>query len=431
MQDARTPLPLRLRHQEGEGAVRATTLLRKLIGIQGVRVVGVSIHAGSIWARVEPAWRRPRCSGCGERRAGRAVATERRSWRHLDLCGVQLHLVYDVRRVYCPACGTVVEAVPWATHPRARFSDEFDELVAFLAQHSDKTTVQRLMRIAWRSVGRCIQRVVERLRPDEPLAGLTAIGVDEVSYRKHHHYLTLITNHATRRVAWGKEGRNAKTLAAFFDELGPDGRAAIEFVTADLSGAYMKAIREAVPHATLIFDRFHVQQLVGTAVDETRREEWRRMRGTPDAPTVKKSRWALLKNPVNLTEAERAKLAAIQGENKRLYRAYLLKEQFRDILDRRQHNVVRRLLRRWLGWATRSRLPAFVKVARTIRQHLDGIVEYVRWRYTNSPHEGQNNKVRLVTRRAYGFHSAEATLAMIELCCSGLDVPLPHRAAAA
>lgn len=111
---------------------------------------------------------------------------------------------------------------------------------------------------------------------------------------------------------------------------------------------------------------------------------------------MKKSRWALLKKPVNLTEAEQAKLAVIQGENKRLYRAYLLKEQFRDILDRRQHNVVRRLLGRWLGWAARSRLPAFVKAARTIRAHLDGIVAYVRWRFTNSPHEGQNNKVRLV-----------------------------------
>lgn len=393
-------------------------------------MLGVSVHAGSIRAEVKPAWRRPRCSGCGETRRGGAVATVRRSWRHLDLCGVQLELVYDIRRLYCPSCGTVVEAVPWASSPRGRFTDEFDELVAFLAQHSDKTTVQRLMRIAWRSVGRCIERVVERLRPAAPLANLEAIGVDEVSYRKHHHYLTLITNHDTRRVAWGKKGRNSQTLAAFFDDLGEEGRAAIELVTADLSAAYAKAVRESVPHATLIFDRFHVQQLVGAAVDETRREEWRRLRGSADAPAVKKSRGALLKKPVNLTEAEQAKLAVIQGENKRLYRAYLLKEQFRDILDRRQHNVVRRLLGRWLGWAARSRLPAFVKAARTIRAHLDGIVAYVRWRFTNSPHEGQNNKVRLVTRRAYGFHSAEATLAMIELCCSGVNVALPHKAVA-
>jgi transposase len=339
-------------------------------------------------------------------------------------------LVYDVRRVYCPRHGTVVERVPWASEPRARFTDEFDDLVAFAAQRSDKTGVQRLMRISWRTVGRCIERVVERRRPAQPLAGLTAIGVDELSYRKHHHYLTLITDHTRRRVAWGKEGRNAKTLAAFFEELGEEGRAAIEFVTADLSAGYAKAIREAVPHATLIFDRFHVQRLVSDAVDETRREEWRRLRGTAEGAAMKKTRWALLKKPIDLTEAERTKLASIQRENQRLYRAYLLKEQLRDLLDRRQYNVVCRLLHDWLAWAARSRLPAFVTAARTIRQHFDGIVAYVRWRLTNSPHEGMNNKARLVTRRAYGFHSAEAVLAMIELCCSGLTIPLPHRVVA-
>lgn len=405
--------------------MRITTLLRKLIGIQGLIVRRVWIHAGALHAEVKPAWRKPRCSSCGARKRGGPVATERRRWRHLDLCGVALYLCYDLRRVYCSCCGTVVEAVPWASDPRGRFTDEFDELAAFLAQRCDKTSIQHLMRVAWRTVGRCIRRVVGRLRPKGPLEGLEAIGVDEISYRKHHHYLTLVTNHANHRVVWGKKGRDAKTLTAFFDELGEEGRAEIAFVTADLSAAYMKAIRESVPHAELIFDRFHVQQLVGAAVDETRREEWRRLRKSPEAKATKKSRWALLKNPVNLTEAESVRLAEIQRHNKRLYRAYLLKEQFRDILDRRQHNVVRRLLRRWLGWAARSRLPAFVKVGRTIRRHLDGIVAYVRWRFTNSPHEGMNNKVRLVTRRAYGFHAAEAVLAMIELCCSDLEVGPP------
>lgn len=410
--------------------MRSVSLLRKLLGFQSTRVKRVWVQDGAIHAEVDVTWRRPRCSSCGVSKDKGPLATEERRWRHLDLGGAQLFVVYNLRRVYCADCGTVVELVPWSSDPRARFTDEFDDMVAALAQRCDKTAVQRLMRIAWRTVGRCVERVVRRLSPEDPLAGLTAIGVDEVSYRKHHHYLTLVTNHHTRRVAWGRKGRNAETLLSFFEDLGEAGRAQIKFVTADLSAAYMSAIRAAVPHAELIFDRFHVQALVSAAVDATRREEWRRLRGTPDAAAVKKSRWALLKNPMALTEAESSKLAVLQVENKRLYRAYLLKEQFRDILDRRQPNVVRRLLESWMAWATRSRLPAMAKVAKTIRTHLDGIIAYVRWRLTNSPHEGMNNKVRLVTRRAYGFHSAEAVLAMIELCCSGLTVELPHRAIA-
>jgi len=359
------------------------------------------------------------------------VATEGRCWRHLDLGGAVLWLRYDLRRVYCGTCGTVVEQVPWASDPRGRFTDEFDEMAAYLAQRMDKTAVQRLLRIAWRSVGRCVERVVARLGPAMTGEELSALGVDELSYRKGQHYVTLVTSHASRRVIWGKEGRNKATLVSFFRSLTDAERAAIEIVTVDLCAAYIEAVRQEVPHATLVFDRFHVQRLVSDALDETRREEWRRLRRDAEGEVIKKSRWALLKNPVDLDEAQRAKLAAIQRDNGRIYRGYLLKEQFRDILDRRQPNVVRALLLRWLGWASRCRLPAFVKAARTIRRHLDGILAYVRWRFTNGAAEGLNNKARLATRRAYGFHSAEAVLAMIELCCSGLNLEPPLKTVAA
>ena len=419
---------MELAHNKGEEPVRITKLLRKLIGIESLVVLRVWLEAGRVCAQVKPAWRRPRCSGCGKRKMGGPIATEMRAWRHLDLCGAQLWLFCDLRRVYCSDCGTLVEAVPWATDPKARVTDEFDEMAAFLAQRCDRTSVTRLLRTSWRAVGRCIRRVMDRLRPEDPLEGLAAVGVDEISYRKYHHYLTLVTDHDTHRIVWGKKGRNAETLAAFFEELGEEGRAQIKFVTADMSAAYMKAIRDAVPHAKLIFDRFHVQQLVTDALDETRREEWRRLKGTPEGKAIKNSRWALLKREVNASEADEAKLAEIQASNKPVYRGYLLTAQFCDILDRRQPNVVRKLLRKWFAWATRSRLPAFVKAARTIRQHIESIVDYIRFRYTNGPHEGQNTKVRLLTRRAYGFHSAEAVLAMIELCCSGLEIVPPHKA---
>ena len=418
--------------------MRVTTLLRKLVGIPGMRVKGIDVDDGALVARVRPNWREPRCGRCGQRPPGQrsggaSVATPDRRWRHLDLAGVRLFLSYDVRWVYCPDCGRTVEQVPWSSTTVSRYTDVFEEHVAYMAQRSDKTAVQRMLRVAWGSVGRCIERVVARVRPEDPLADLTAIGVDELSYRKQHHYLTLVTDHVNRRIVWGKKGRSAETLQAFFEELGPEGREQLQLVSMDMSGGYKKALREnpELSHVQVVFDRFHVQQLASKAVDETRREEWNRLRrehgkASAEAKALKGLRWTLLRDGLTLSEAQQTRLSELQRDNARLYRAYLLKEGLGDILDRRQPNVVRELLTKWCSWASRSRLSAFVRTGKTIREHMDGIVAYVRHRVTNGLVEGLNNKARLLTRRAYGFHSAEAVLALIELCCSGLELDPGH-----
>ncbi len=148
--------------------------------------------------------------------------------------------------------------------------------------------------------------------------------MDEISYRKHHHYLTLVADHVEGRIVWGKEGKEAATLKAFFDALGEERRKEIKVVSMDMSGAFINAVREAVPHAQIVFDRFHVQALASKALDETRRDLWQELRkDDPEAArALKYSRWALLKDPMNLTEAEEAKLSEIQRGNVRLYRAY-------------------------------------------------------------------------------------------------------------
>lgn len=413
--------------------MRATTLLRRLLRLQ-LRVVDVRVDRGRLVVRVRPRWTKPRCSGCGRKLPSHArgpVATRDRRWRHLDLAGCQLDLSYDTRWVNCDECGRVVEAVPWSSEATARCTDEFDRQVAFLAQRCDKTAVTKLMRISWRTVGRCIEREVRRQRPGDPLLGLRVIGVDELSYRKHHHYVTVVTDLVQRRFVWGKDGKGAKSFEAFFEALGPERCKAIEVVCMDMSKAYIKAAREKLPHAQIIFDRFHVQALVNAALDEVRRSEWREVRGTPAARSVKGLRFALLKHPLNRTEAQLATISTLQRVNVPIYRGLLLTEQFRDILDRRQVNVVRDLLRKWCDWACRSRLAAFVKVSRTVREYLDEIVAYVSWRVTNGPTEGLNNKARLATRQSYGFHSAEAMLAMLNLRCSRLEIDPVHKTVAA
>lgn len=406
--------------------MRMTSVLRKLLGIKHVVVMGARAEAGKLVVGVRPSWRVPHCSRCGRRVWSIHDHQETRRWRHLDFGAFQILMEYRPRRVPCPKCGVVVEQVPWSEEPRARFTTDFEDRVAYLAQRVDKSSIEQLMRIAWRTVGRIIERVMAKRRPADPLANLEYIGVDELSYRKQHHYVTIVVDHREQQVVWGTEGKSADSLLAFFEQLGPERCKAIKVITMDMSSAFIKAVREKLSHAQIVFDRFHVQQLVNKALDQQRREQWQDLRRLEheDAAALKKTRWVLLKRPWNLTSIEWEKLTLLQTRNKPLYRAYLLKESFSAIMDRRQPNVVRCMLLEWLAWASRSRLAPFVRVARTIRTHLDDIVAYVRWyRLSNGLTEGLGNKARLATRRAFGFHSAKAVLAMIMLCCSGLHLP--------
>ena len=408
--------------------MRGTTVLRQLLGIDNAVVDGFGVEDGALVIHVHPTWQTPRCSGCVRKVDRLHDVHTARHWRHLNFGGVRVELVYDLRRINCRKCGVLVEKVPWAETPVARFTREFEDQVAYHAKEMSKTAVEKLMGIAWRTVGSIIARVVERMRPQDPLAGLTAIGVDELSYRKHHRYITLVTDHLKGVIVWGKEGKDAETLKAFFTELGEERCRQIEVVTMDMSGAFIKAVREALPHAQIVFDRFHVQQLASKALDETRREEWRRLHGTAEGELLKHLRWPLLKSSWNLRQDESNRIAELPKQNARLYRAYLLKEGLADILDGRQVNVVEKRLREWIGWAQRSQLEAFRRTAATIKEHLPNIVAYVRWKLTNGVVEGLNNKVRLLTRRAYGFHSAEAVIAMVKLCCTGLELnPITKR----
>ena len=410
--------------------MRVTTLLRRLIGVCALFVGEASFdEKGDLRVAVRPRWRRPRCGSCGKKAAG-YDRRPLRSWQHLALGGTRIFLEYSPRRVCCIRCGVKTEQVPWAK-PGSRFTEAFEEMVAYLSQVTDRTKVRELTGISWTTVGSIIERVVQgRLDPDR-LQGLRRIGIDEFSYRKRHRYITVIVDHQRRRVVWAAEGRTAKVLGEFFKLLGEEGRASIDSVTIDMAGSYKKAIREWIPHATVIYDRFHVQRLASKAVDEVRRAMARDLRGLDEEQrkTIKNTRYVLLKNPWHLTPIEQQRLAEVQRTNKKLYRAYLLKETLAHALDYRQPARARRALEEWLAWASRSRLKPFVRLARTLRQHREGVLAYVKNRLTNGIVEGINTKLRMVARRAFGFHSADALIAMLFLIAGGvkLNPPLPTR----
>ena len=398
--------------------MRATSIFRSILQIPHTRVWSVEFGPLGVVLQVAPTTAVARCSGCGCR--VRAVHDARaRNWRHLDACGMEVLMRYRLRRVDCSRCGVVVELVPWA-EPRGGFTRDFDDHVAYLAQQASQTTVAKTMRVAWRTVGAIIERVMARRRDPALLDGLEHVGIDELSYRRHHQYVTVVVDHVLRRVVWTEEGKNAATLGRFFDALGPERTAKLKTVTIDMSAAYIEAVTARAPQAQVVFDRFHVQRLVQDALDQLRRSEVRRLEDAGERGALKKTKYALLKNPWDLSAVEFERLSTLPRTNRRLYRGYLLKTAIADILGRHQVNVVRQKLLEWISWATRSRLPSFKKVARTIKKYIDGIVAIAATGLSNGRTEGLNGKIRVITRRAYGFHSASALISFIFLCCSGL-----------
>lgn len=406
--------------------MRITTVFRRLLGVTKLFVEEVRFETGgSLAIEVRPTWRLPRCGRCS-RRAPRYDRRPSRRWRHLPWGRTRIDLLYAPWRVDCRHCGVRVEQVPWAA-AGSRFTHDLEEVAAYLAQVTDRTQVSRLLGISWQSVGSIIERLVaERLDP-ERLTGLRRIGVDEFSYRKRHRYLTLVVDHDRRRVVWASEGRSAEALEGFFDLLGTDGRDQIELVTIDMAAGYIKAVENSLPSAQIVFDRFHVERLAHDALDEVRRAMVREVKGTAEGKAIKGLRFLLLKNPDNLSSGQEQRLCEVQRTHQRLFRAYLLKETLAEALDQDDVDAARQVLRAWLAWASRSRLPPFVKAARTIRKYFDGVLAYVQTRLTNGLTEGFNNKLRVIARRAYGFHSPEPLIAMLLLTCGGiqLDPPLP------
>lgn len=241
--------------------MRVTTAFKRLLRLEGVNVTGVEFGTGAVVVTVALRRRKLRCPLCPHQTSA-AYEIERKDvsrWRHLDLGIWRLEVRAELRRLRCPTHGVRVEAVPFARHGSG-FSADFEALVAFLATKTDKTTITRLVRVDWETVGRICSRVVADQLDPSRLDGLFEIGVDEVSWRKHHNYLTLVTNHRTRKVVWGAKGKDTKTLDGFFDELGEERSAQVRAVSMDMGPAFVSSVKADghAPQAVICFDPFHV-----------------------------------------------------------------------------------------------------------------------------------------------------------------------------
>lgn len=408
--------------------MRQRSVWRMLLGIERAVVEDVRVELETVVVSVRPGSReKHRCGVCGRRCPREDCGEGRRRWRALDLGTTFAYLEADAPRVYCKHHRVVVAAVPWARHD-SRFTVAFEDQCCWLAVNTSKKAVAELMRVTWRTVGSICERVAaEQVAQRDLLAGLKRVGIDDFSHRKGHRYLTVVVDHDTGRLVWAAPGRDRKTVEKFLDLLGAKRCEQIELVSCDMAESIASAVGERCPNAVRCVDPFHVIQLATDALDEIRREVWndaRRAGQKQVAKELKGARFVLWKNAHRLTGRQRQKLAHIQQTNKPLYRAYLISQQLREIYRVTYHEAVE-LLDAWLAWARRCRLPPFVKLAKTITKQRPGIEAAIEHGLSNARIEQVNTQLRLITRRAYGFRTPEALIALAMLTLGGLCPRLP------
>ena len=396
----------------------ANTLCKKLLNVKNVESHDFYTDiAGAQHLRIQARpdkWHQCRCPYCGKKCPKDGVSVKgRRQWRSLDFGSILVEIESDTQRINCPEHGRIVADVPWA-YPGSRFTKDFDLTIGWLAVYLPRSVVSEYMRIDWKTVGRCVSRTLHEIEPERNVRrnGLVHIGIDETSYKKGHKYITIVLNHDTNTVVWAAPGHGKKVLEQFYRSLTPEQLASIKVVTGDGARWITDCVNEFTPDCERCVDPFHVVEWAMDALDEVRREVWRE---------------AYSKAPENLTEDQQLKLEIIQQEDPRLYRAYLIKERLRLILKIRSVEEAAAELKRWLWWASHSRIPAMHDLYAKVKRHKEHILNTIRLGLSNARIETANNKIKLIIRKAFGFRNMDNLLDMVYLVCSDLTIPLPNR----
>ena len=407
--------------------MRVTTVFNRILALPGATVASVAFTDAGIVIGLRRRQARLVCP-CGVRTWSR-YDSRRRRWRHLDFGACQVFLEADVHRVDCLACGRVrTEQVPWA-RPGARHSRDFDDVVAWLAQRMDKTSVARLMRSSWEAVDRIVTRVVDENIDDTRLDNLFRIGVDEISYKRGHRYLTVVADHDSGNVVFVAKDRGPASFAAFFDTLGPTRTAALEAISLDASSIYLSAARDRAPQATLCLDPFHVMKWCNEALEAVYNSQpsppSTRIDGKTSPRQWRRIRTAIRTGAEKLTNEQRNLVNDLRRHRYRVFRAWELKEDLRQLYRSVTARNAAAYLKRWTTAALRSRIPAYATLVRRIRKHFDAIIAAKTLGLSNSRLEGINAKIRVIQRRGYGHPTAESLTAMIYLCLGGITINLP------
>lgn len=406
--------------------MRDVDLYRQILGLPDpwlVSDVKLDIEAGVVEVHVtHPEGVRWACPQCDRELAVQDHATER-SWRHLDTCQLQTVLRARVPRVNCPEHGVLQIKVPWA-QSRGRFTQLMERwIIDVLQQCATISGACRLLRLSWDEVFGVMERAVRRGQSRKQPRLLRQIGIDEKAFRKGHSYTTIVSDIEHSTIEYLADERTRESLEGFYSSLTADQCKAIEAVAVDMWEPYVQATHAYVPDAArkIVFDRFHIMQHIGQAVDAVRKAEHRALRAEGDN-TLIRTKYLWLRSQENLTDARRAQLTLLLGQNLKVARAWAIKEALRRLWDYQREGWARRYFARWFHWATHSRLEPIRQVAHMLKRRLDNIITYCRLRVTNAVAEGINSKLMAIKRRACGYRNPSHFKTAAYFFCGGLDL---------
>jgi transposase len=356
------------------------------------------------------------CSGCGEV-VKRTFRHSLRRLRDLSIFDRKAFLVFDEYRVDCPSCGYKVEKLPFAA-PWARVTIRFAEYVARLVRIGTVKEVADMLGLDWETVKEIDKAFLEKEFGTPDFDGLRVLCLDEISRKKGHKYFTIAMNYEKTKVIWAGKDRTQDTAESFFEELGPERCGKIEAVCVDMWKPYIAAVRKYCPKAQIIYDKFHVLQAYGRLIDKVRNQE------ASDAEkknrtVFKGTKYLLLSNAENLAPKEKHKLKELLVLNANLNRVYILKEHLKRLWNYTYPAVAARHLEEWIEMAGRSKIKPLKEFAQFLESHRDGILSHCRFKINNGRIEGTNNKIKVVKRKAYGFHDDEYFILKIKQACCG------------
>jgi transposase len=384
----------------------STAIIRAFFNFRGVKILNFEVHDSASLTMVElvPDQRfKPICSKCFNK-ADRLHSTESRLIRDLNISTSQVVIKLHYRKVFCDRCGIRVEHHDFVD-PYSHITKRLEQYVFMLCQLMSLMDVCRLTQLPWHQVKAIDKKGLSQRFSHRTFSGLKLLCVDELAVRKGHHYLTIVANHETGEVLYVAEDRNSDSLVQFFKTLAAELLLSIEAIAMDMWDPYIKAVSDYCPHAKIVFDQFHVIKAFNSIINEIRNSEYRQ--SADSSAYLKNSKYLLLKNAHNLTPAELPRLKAILRRNKNLATVYLLKDYLKRLWQYKYVKSAVNFLDYWCQLARESAIPELKKFVKMLLRYAYGIINHCRYPISTGRLEGINNKIKVMKRRAYGYHDLD------------------------
>ena len=362
------------------------------------------------------------CPECRRRGKIISVSSSPRRWDDIAIMGLKVIFWYFPKEIYCPTHGRVQEDIPWA-NAYARISYRLEWRICSLCQIMTQKAAAKILGMPCSTVSDLLHRIITKNREGHKIRGLVTVGVDEISFCKGHKYATIVYDLDRSKVLWVGHGKGRKTIDEFFDhELSSYQKSRIKWASCDMSMAYIEAIKHHCPNVSLVIDRFHVVKALNEAVNEVRKEQWREM--DPEGrKSIKGLRWLLAMNSENRSKEHTRFLNNLRKGNRRIHRAWVLKDEFEQFWNYTNKGCAEKFLKRWITTALRTRIPSLKTFAYTMRKHFHNLTAFIDRNLTNAVGEGLNRIIKIVKNRASGYRNLEAFSDIIFLTVGDLDIP--------